>query len=297
MELPGKKSRLLARVELGADPQEAVKLQRQIKVYPLGKPNKFDPPVEITLFDNEAAAPRRGVQKKQGRCDPGERGVISTRGWKSATSRRRARLRSRRATSEELQRIDDVIVKAGGYRSFRRRCTTRGGTMRNGWLRPGTMRQLRQRLSDPLSDQLRRHLGEQYEGSRLLQDQRRRQRQAGRRFENTYTMTFPKGQKPGQPRAAISGRLSRWTPVKFQVIRKIRRKRIPAQQSGEVSPGPSDGSLTLYFAAKLPDGAPPQGTGCRRRRAWNYNLTFRFYGPTGDVAARTYFPPALQRMR
>ncbi len=58
----------------------------------------------------------------------------------------------------------------------------------------------------------------------------------------------------------------------------------------------SDGSLTLYFAAEKPEGAP-EGNWLPTPKGQRYNLTFRFYGPTGDVAARTYFPPALQRMR
>jgi hypothetical protein len=54
----------------------------------------------------------------------------------------------------------------------------------------------------------------------------------------------------------------------------------------------ADGSLTLYFAEKKPQGVPdsnwlptPKGTA--------YNLTFRFYRPRGAVAERTYFPPPV----
>ena len=54
VDLPGKKSRLLARVELGADPQEAGKLQRQIRLYTAGQVT-IEPPAEITLFSTNAA--------------------------------------------------------------------------------------------------------------------------------------------------------------------------------------------------------------------------------------------------
>lgn len=54
-----------------------------------------------------------------------------------------------------------------------------------------------------------------------------------------------------------------------------------------------DGSLTLYFAAEQPTDAP-QGN-------WlptigkPYSFTFRFYGPHGGVADGSYFPPPLIR--
>ena len=36
--LPSRKSRVLARVELGSDPEEAIRLQKQFKLTPTGKP-------------------------------------------------------------------------------------------------------------------------------------------------------------------------------------------------------------------------------------------------------------------
>lgn len=55
-----------------------------------------------------------------------------------------------------------------------------------------------------------------------------------------------------------------------------------------------DGSLTLYFAAQRPDGAPdgnwlPTGSG------QGFSFTFRFYGPLGGVADGSWFPPPIVR--
>jgi hypothetical protein len=53
-----------------------------------------------------------------------------------------------------------------------------------------------------------------------------------------------------------------------------------------------DGSLTLAFAPRKPQGLPepnwlptPEGQ--------PYNLTYRFYGPSQDLVSGAWFPPAL----
>jgi len=66
---------------------------------------------------------------------------------------------------------------------------------------------------------------------------------------------------------------------------------LPAQQA--IRPQVrADGSLTLYLGPVKPKDAPEQNW-LPTPKGQNYNLTFRFYGPTGDVAAKTCFPPQL----
>ena len=55
----------------------------------------------------------------------------------------------------------------------------------------------------------------------------------------------------------------------------------------------SDGSLTLYFAPEQPKTAPAANWLPTPKRE-NYNLTFRFYGPSPDVVDGTYFPPPIK---
>jgi hypothetical protein len=57
-----------------------------------------------------------------------------------------------------------------------------------------------------------------------------------------------------------------------------------------------DGSLTLYFAAEKPTGAP-DGNWLPTPKGQAYNLTFRFYGPQGGVGDRSYFPPPLVKLK
>src|SRR2546425_9103362 len=52
IDLPGRKSRVLARVELGANQAEAIRLQQAFKLSPTGKPI-IALPVDIPLFSND----------------------------------------------------------------------------------------------------------------------------------------------------------------------------------------------------------------------------------------------------
>ena len=106
----------------------------------------------------------------------------------------------------------------------------------------------------------------------------------------TYAITFPADALP------ISKVRYFWSviavdSVKFQVIPNALDRFLLNKQSG-VEPS-ADGSLTLYFAPEQPKDAPianwlptPKGE--------NYNLTFRFYGPSPDVVDGTYFPPPIK---
>lgn len=57
----------------------------------------------------------------------------------------------------------------------------------------------------------------------------------------------------------------------------------------------TDGSLTLYFAAEKPSNAP-DGNWLPTPKGSGYRLTFRFYGPIDGVANGTYFPPPIIRV-
>jgi hypothetical protein len=56
-----------------------------------------------------------------------------------------------------------------------------------------------------------------------------------------------------------------------------------------------DGSLTLAFGPKQPDGIP-ESNWLPTPEGKKYNVTFRFYGPTKDVTDGKYFPPPLVRI-
>jgi hypothetical protein len=110
--------------------------------------------------------------------------------------------------------------------------------------------------------------------------------------DSTYTLTFPAGDLPEKYAKYF------WSVI--AVDRQFRRvlpnplkRYLLNKESGVVKS--DDGSLTLYFGPEKPADAPdpnwlPTGGG----KPWS--LTFRFYGPRGGVADGTYFlPPLIKR--
>jgi hypothetical protein len=103
----------------------------------------------------------------------------------------------------------------------------------------------------------------------------------------TYTQTYPKDALPGSKTRYF------WSVI---VVDGVDYKVIPRYLLNKQSPlkFDDDGSLTLVFAPKQPDGIPdsnwlPTPTGKK------YNLTYRFYGPSKDVTDGKYYPPPLVR--
>jgi hypothetical protein len=107
--------------------------------------------------------------------------------------------------------------------------------------------------------------------------------------EGTYTLTFPADELPEKYARyfwsviAVDRQFRRVLPNALE--RYLLNKESGVQKS-------ADGSLTLYFGPEKPADAPepnwlPTGGG----KPWG--LTFRFYGPRGGVADGTYYPPPL----
>ena len=280
VDLPGKKSRLLARVELGADPQEAVKLQRQIKLYPAGKPN-IEPPVEITLFDNEQL-PRVEAFNKVDAILASERDINP--GMEALQQKARAIAKAARDV-EELQRIDDVIVKQAIPQFLKALQSL--GTTRNGWARPTTIGNYG---SDFRTRSLVNYAGIWANNTKEVVYFKTNTDGKGQGLDGgkTYSMSFPKGQPQGLVRYFWS--VTAVDSAKFMVIDNPQKVYLLNEQSKLFKA--KDGSLTLYFAAKLPDGVPPQNW-LPTPAGQNYNLTFRFYGPRDNVSSGGYFPPPL----
>lgn len=278
VELPGRKSRLVARVELGADPQEAVKLQKQIKVYPIGKP-KIDPPVEITVFENEQL-PRVEAFNKVDAILASDRDI--NHGMEPLQQKARAIAKAARDV-EELTRIDDVIVKQA-IPQFQKMARA-PGTPRNGWSRFATVGNYG---SDYRSRSVANYAALWANSSREMVEFWTYGDGKGQKLDgtNTYTMTFPKGQPLSLTRYSWS--VAALDSVKFQVIDNPLKVYLLNNQTKYHTA--KDGTLTLYFSAKLPDGAPPQNW-LPTPAGQNYNLTFRFYGPRDSVATGGYFPP------
>lgn len=281
--LPSKKSRVLARIELGADPKQATELQHQIKLYPTGKPEiaetpkiadfEHKTPPGIEVFDNASAilASEKDINPNMGGL---QRMVIAV---EASAKNQNTRAATAKAVQEKaipafLSLLDKNLK------------------MKNGW---GLVNRFGNYGSDYQARTVTNYAGiwanapteAVYFGA----------------FKNTdgdfldgntvYSMTFPKGKTPDQYANYF------WSVVAvdtkdFKVIPNPGNKFIINKQTG-VKPN-ADGSLTLYFSSKLPQGVPEENWLPTPAGA-SYNLTFRFYGPKKEIQGGKYFPPALMK--
>jgi len=105
----------------------------------------------------------------------------------------------------------------------------------------------------------------------------------------TYIQTYPKSELPSSKAQYF------WSVIavdgeKYQVIpNSLNRYLLNKQSALQFNP---DGSLTLAFAPKLPAGIS-QSNWLPTPEGKRYNMTYRFYGPSKDVAGGKYYPPAL----
>ena len=159
--LPSRKSRLLMRIELGAHPENAIALQKKVTMKATGKPvieeavvkpnftNSQLPGVEA--FDKTAEIFASEADLNPGMIDVREKAIAISKAAADRTQR---------------ARIDEVIRKQA-IPAFHNEIL-RMGKAENGWMHPRVDRQLPYRLSDAHHHQLRRHMGQQQQGSRLF---------------------------------------------------------------------------------------------------------------------------------
>lgn len=101
-----------------------------------------------------------------------------------------------------------------------------------------------------------------------------------------YTLTFPAGQETP---ASRFWSITAYTPQSIELVPNPINKYVVASYT-PLSKN-SDGSITLYFSHRLPDGVEesnwlpvPNG---------RFNLMLRIYGSEGTSLAGTYLPPAI----
>jgi hypothetical protein len=281
IDVPGRKLRMLARIELGGDTSGALALQKQFKLYATGQP-RVEPPVEITIFSNdqlprvEAFNRADAILASEPDINPGMEGLQA-----------KVRAVSKAARDvEELKRIDEVILKQA-IPQFKAGLQKLGMT-RNGWNRPARIGNYG---SDYLTRSLVNYAGIWANNAREVVYFKTNTDGKNQPLDgaSVYTLTFPKSQRP-ESLTRYFWSLIVLDSVKYQVIENPHKAYLVNSQSKLYAS--KDGSVTLYFSAKLPDGVPPQNW-LPTPAGQNYNLTFRFYGPRDNVASGGYFPPPL----
>ena len=283
IDLPVKYSRVLARVELGSDPDGAIALQRQFKLRATGTPKLPDIPT-TPMFELESLPGVEAFEAADVALD-GEPDINV--GLEALQQKTRAVAKAINDPAERA-RVDKVI-RTRAFAEFARAGAIIGhGTVQNGWARPGV-------VGEYGLDYLARTLVNNggiwanikpevlyYRGS-LDRDG------AELSSDNVYTLTFPKDGLPAQYATFF------WSVIavdshRFRVLPNPLNRFLINNQS-KLQYG-TDGSLTLYLADQKPADAP-DGNWLPTPKGQKYRLTFRFYRPTEGVANGTYYPPSL----
>lgn len=277
VDLPNKKSHVLIRIELGANPADAVALQKRITMKPFGSP-VIDKAVIEPTFTNDKLPGVEIFDKvdqlfaSEPDQNPGAFGV---------QERVRA-ITKALADPKERVRVDEVIRKQS-IPSFLS-AVQKPGTPKNNWVLPravgnyGTDYQARTIAN--FSGIWANNTGEAVYFASTNND-----------GNQTLYMTFPADALP-KSKARYFWSITAVDGERFRVIpNALKRYSLGSQSPLKFNDG---GSLTLAFAPRLPKGFPESNWLPTPERT-KYNLTLRFYGPPKDLANGKYYPPALGR--
>jgi hypothetical protein len=281
IDLPGRKARVLMRIELGADPGEAVSLQHQVAMQTTRTPT-IPPSVPTPMFSNEALL---GVDA----FDTAVPVLASEPDSHPRASVLQAKVRAVAAAVEssaaERRRVDHVI-REQAWGALRQDMTAMG-LFGNGWVRPKTAgnygRNWRMRTVANLTGLWANYPTEivQFGLGHV----------APLNGSGTYAMRFAPENLPGS-HVAYFWSVTCVDAVNFRVVPNLRHRFLMNTQSPLQRE--TDGSLILHFAPVKPAGVPdanwlPTPMGER------YILTWRSYGPDHATLSGAWFPPPLRR--
>jgi hypothetical protein len=276
VDVPTKTSRVLARVELGNNMKEAVRLQHLFKLTLQGEP-KVEKPVSVPVFEGTnlpgAEMFQSASEKMQSEPDINE-GMdllqVKTKAVETLVN----------SGNVGKARVDSVINAQG--KSILFQTIKNLGVSRNGWTRPKSVGNYKDdyvvRTAVNYGGIWANNMGEVTYFTRTGND-----------GGATYTLTFPKDALPAT-KASYFWSVIAIDAVKFQVLPNSQKRYLLNKQSA-LKNNP-DGSLTLVFGPK-PLAEYPQSNWLPTIPGQNYNLTFRMYGPAKDVVDGSYFLPDL----
>ena len=283
VDVPVKGMRVLSRVELGANWDEAVALQRQFEIRASGQPAL--PSVPHTLMFEINALPGVEAFESADLALDSEADINPGMGALQASTRAIAKAVK---DPRERQRIDQVI-RTKALADIKKAMPNIGhGKVRNGWALPPTSGSYG---DDWLVRTLINYGGIWANTPEEVIYYKAFFNQAGKPLsgDEVYTMHFAKDQLPAQYATHF------WSVI---AVDSVQRRVLPnplkrylLNKESKLEYG-ADGSLTLYFADAQPKDAP-QGNWLPTPKGPDYSLTFRFYRPRGAVAARNFFPPPL----
>ncbi len=277
VDIPARISRVLARVELGANQKESVRLQHLFKLTPKGQPNITEQ-LKVPVFEmlDIPGSEMFEMASEMLANEPDNVGMDSIQ----AKAKTIEALLETKALSKT--HVDSVIQMQ--FKSAFIDLLHHPGPAQNGWAHP------------PVYGK--------YENNYWARDMVNfagiwaNVKEEVTYFANigldgsaTYTMTFPKDALP-QSKAKYFWSVIAIDGTQYHVLPNSLKRYLLNKQSG-VKYNP-DGSLTLVFAPEQPKGHPQQNW-LPTIAGQKYNLTFRFYGPSDELTSGQYYPPQLEK--
>lgn len=278
VDLPSRTARVLARIELGRDAGEAVRLQHLVRLEPQGQP-KIGQPISVPLFEGRNLP---GVEMFDNATDKMQSEPDINEGMDKMQEKTKAVETLVRSGAAGRARVDSVVRAAGIPLLFK--TIQHLGLARNGWSRPAVIGNYKDnyavRTAVNFGGIWANNMGEV---TYFVQNDL----DGGA----TYLLTYPPAALPAN-KAKYFWSVIAVDAVKYQVLPNTLKKYLLNNQSGLKSN--PDGSLTLVFGPR-PHPGYPASNWLPTTRGLSYNLTMRFYGPTADVVDGNYFPPALEK--
>ena len=278
VDLPSKTSRVLTRIELGADPAQAARLQKQMTLTPLGQP-RIEPYPKVPLFDNvtfmgaEAFDFADAILKGEPDINPGMEAIRRTVADVAALAKSGPAGRERVQKVIQTQAVPQFLKRAHAF-----------DASRNGWIRAS-------KSGNYGDDYWMRSIVDfvgiwgNNPGEVVYYGQ------VGLDGGASYTQTYPASELPRDKATyfwsviAVDGRDFRVIPNRLD--RFLLNNQSPLKYN-------ADGSLTLGFGPQVPRGVP-ESNWLPTPKGEPYTLTYRFYGPHEDIVQGRWFPPALVR--
>jgi hypothetical protein len=286
IDLPVRFARVLLRVELGANWDDAVALQRQFRFEAVGTPKQLPKIPETVMFDIEAPPGVEAFDSAKLALDS-EADINPGMATVAANARAIAD-----AVQDRAERVRvDKVVRDRGFKDLAKGSHFLGhGTIRNHWARPKVCGNygddwlarscidLGGIWANTLDEVLYYKGREDSSGATLHSD-------------HTYTLTFPADDLPSKYANYFWSAIA--VDAKHMRVLPNPLNRFLLNNQSRLEYG-KDGSLTLCFAREKPADVN-EGNWLPTLGSLNYSITFRFYGPRGGVADGTYYPPAIQR--
>lgn len=283
VDVPVRWLRVLLRVELGPNWDDAIALQHQFKFASSGKPKLPDLPKPLkfdtaTLPGVEAFEAAKVAIDSEADLNPGMEAVQA----KALAIGEAVKDPAVRARVDQVIRTKALADLAAASPKIGH------GTTRNYWTRPGccgafgadwltrTLVNLGGIWANTFDEVIYYRSSQDGTGAPLSS-------------KNVYTLTFPADDLPAKYARYF------WSVIAvdnehYRVLPNP-MKRYLLNKESDLAYG-EDGSLTLYFAAEKPADAPE---GNWLPTPTDYRFTFRFYGPRGGVTDGTYYPPPVTR--